>query len=767
MTCKKVAKKAKNCKVKIYQEFCPLTCEKCPQNDTSSPSASPTSSPSASPTSSPSVSPTSSPSLSPTSNPSSSPTSSPSVNPTSSPSASPTSSPSASPTISPSASPTTKLCTLSGTVQFQPTATSGYHSDRLRVTKEGKKSICNKDKSSTTWGCTHDKGTATFYKEDGYDTIHDSEMATIENAAGGDFRFTLQHHFSKLEVYYPEDEKNSGVLNIAVNDDEIGTARHSSPNEVSTHLNVQTPTSGEIVEHRINGAYIGIVFVDVSCDEECSCTMTETMPTCAVSADLSFPPFEDVNMEDGGYHEDIISVTKQGEKSMCSSVNSLTDWCTHDGSAMIYSPSREYYDLYESINSMVSIVIPEAASGNFLFEVVHRSSDWDTYYEDDHKIAGMLNLWVNGVVDPDGPYLHGVDENTHNSNGEVNPNYQKNLNLSVDCDQDCNCTVKEIPYQCTVTASVLFPAYAGEGYHNDFVSIHKIGSQQLCNSDYPEAPWGCTHDRGDAAFGNLNGEIWSTNETAIISDASNGQFRIKLEHWHDDNEILHSGDQDYVGVMHLSVNDEQPRQFSHPLNGDIDTHNLDGSENLDYKGITYVDVNCDTNCHCDIKEHVPTCVLTAKLKIPQFLEKELGYHEDIATVSKTGETDVCGYYDPLSSWGCLSDGSAYLSDFTDDNFDGDDFQTIFIPDASNGEFYFNVQHVFSKDETYYETDHAYPGTLTFTGLVNDEVEFRHPRNIGTETHNADGTINPDYKDSLVVRVKCNDCECEAEKIKNR
>ena len=55
----------------------------------------------------------------------------------------------------------------------------------------------------------------------------------------------------------------------------------------------------------------------------------------------------------------------------CLEGTSLFEWCIHEGQAKFYRPSEDYYDVYESISTDESIVIPEVLGGSFEFKVEH------------------------------------------------------------------------------------------------------------------------------------------------------------------------------------------------------------------------------------------------------------------------------------------------------------------------------------------------------------------------------------------------------------
>ena len=56
-------------------------------------------------------------------------------------------------------------------------------------------------------------------------------------------------------------------------------------------------------------------------------------------------------------------------------------------------------------------------------------------------MAGELTLWVNGK--DKGKYSHEVSEeiDTHLEDGSINPKYDSEFFLDIDCDDECVCTI--------------------------------------------------------------------------------------------------------------------------------------------------------------------------------------------------------------------------------------------------------------------------------------------------------------------------------------
>merc|ERR1712025_279580 len=172
--------------------------------------------------------------------------------------------------------------------------------------------------------------------------------------------------------------------------------------------------------------------------------------------------------------------------------------------------------------------------------------------------------------------------------------------------------------------------------------------------------WGCLHDGGDAyVWYEQDGSFEKDTESVTIDNGAGGEYRFTLQYFPSDKELYYPNDHKLYSTMFISINDEDPQKFHYPQNMDTDTHLPDGSVNPDYKGTVYVDVRCDSLCHCDMIERVPTCELEAELSFPDFTQDYYGYNADTVSVTKEGEDGECGYYSPMTTWGCFGSGDAY------------------------------------------------------------------------------------------------------------
>jgi len=679
-----------------YRDYCPKLCGECTDGPQPTPKPS-TRAPTVTPSSSPSVSPTRSPTVSPTANPSETPSSSPSVSPTRSPTVSPTANPSETPTVA----PTEPQCNLVGKLWFPEEPESNtFRIERLFVTKAGRTSICS-DQKDTTWGCTA-KGDAEIYQNKNEEWKKKRSITTLSDAFGGNYKFTVQHIFDDREKDF---EINAiPVLTITVNGVDVAEYNVNGNKKQLSHD----------ADGYANSAFKDHTFVNVSCDDACVCTPVKSMPICPVRVEVRMPKIDPIGTPNYGYHRETMSVNLNGSDESCSPVSTNTKWCTHEGKAEFYRPADDYYYDYDSISTTESIVIPEALGKSFDFTIKHIYDDYETYYSNDHTLNGDIVTFVDGKKKV---FKRDIDKDTHIYDDEIkdwvpNPEYDTAIFLQLVCDDGCDCTIEEVVNTsgCQLTAKLKFPNFenmVGDsveqdgyyGYHNDFISIQKQGEEEECYYGY-SPKWDCSRE-GDAKFWFPNRESFTKHtEQASIADGSNSHHRFSVNHYYDEyyGEKNFPKDQMKQGVMQLTVNNKETKSFSHPYN-EVEPRFDDGTINPAYKGKTYVDVTCDSECECDIVEHIPgVCEVDAVLAFPPIPDGEdyYGYHESGVYVSKKGEEEACGFYYPLVSWGCSSTGQAFNSAYDDDTYKDSGAQEVNIVDATNSRYTFHMRHYYSE-----------------------------------------------------------------------
>ena len=169
------------------------------------------------------------------------------------------------------------------------------------------------------------------------------------------------------------------------------------------------------------------------------------------------------------------------------------------------------------------------------------------------------------------------------------------------------------------------------------ITVRKKGESEVCeyNEYYYDTgfttEWGCTH-MGDALISNFkNGEEEniSQNETATIDDGNGGRFMFTIDHYFTKNELYYDQDYKMYGTMTLMINGKEKGKYSHPKNANKDTHLEDGAINPEFNGRSYVSVQCDNNCDCEIEQIMPKCELRAVLSQPELDEAPYyGYTSD-------------------------------------------------------------------------------------------------------------------------------------------
>jgi hypothetical protein len=140
-----------------------------------------------------------------------------------------------------------------------------------------------------------------------------------------------------------------------------------------------------------------------------------------------------------------VSITKLGSDEVCNyESNEETSWgCTHTGNAAIWNPQNENYYSY---NHEETIEIKDIPNSTIYMNVTHAFSDYETYYENDHRIKGLLYVYVKDELL--GTFGHPTNAklDTHLENGDVNEAYKGDYLATVSCDSDCSCHASKVNY---------------------------------------------------------------------------------------------------------------------------------------------------------------------------------------------------------------------------------------------------------------------------------------------------------------------------------
>jgi len=156
-----------------------------------------------------------------------------------------------------------------------------------------------------------------------------------------------------------------------------------------------------------------------------------------------------------GYHADYMEVTMdEDETEICSSdnQNDLPAWCTYensspDGDSAYVANVDDWFDADELTTEKIKIF--NAAGRTVEVYVSHWffGKDYYPHWEewDDHMLAAVLKIknmssGTQNQLNSEG-WSHPVDMNTptHDSNGDINKDYQGNFKVTVTCDDSCFC----------------------------------------------------------------------------------------------------------------------------------------------------------------------------------------------------------------------------------------------------------------------------------------------------------------------------------------
>merc|ERR1740124_1275401 len=488
---------------------------------------------------------------------------------------------------------------------------------------------------------------------------------------------------------------------------------------------------------------------------------------------LSFPSIDEAPFF--GYHEDKLEVSKAGNHKVCERTKNTNWGCVHKGVAKIINWEKHWGA--QSTSTSESVTIEYAASSSYRFKVEHVFDIDETYYEDDYMMRGELTIAVNDKVLISHSHPSGKTRqvDTHNSDGSVNAAYKGIGYIDVECNDKCVCEVKTSEPKCTVLAQMKFPAVKDAeffGYHNDFISATKKGSEGSCSELSRETTW-CTHT-GDAVINNKEGPDddynydYSESEAVFIEEAANAGFVVKVEHWFNKYEQKHEDDYLMAGELTLWVNGKDKGQFKHEVVKGVDTHLESGSINPNYDSKFYLDVECTKKCKCTIVRFENTqCEIGATVAFPEKQDAVFGHHSDNLTVEKLGEEDMCEReHTGKTGWGCTHDGKK-ANILNLDEEDGGAFskesESVLIKNGKDGNFRFSLTHSFdeNEDNKKYEKDYKMVGVMTL--LINNQERgsFNHCSPNGVDTHLKNGAVNPDYQGQRYVDVKCDsDCNCD-------
>ena len=479
---------------------------------------------------------------------------------------------------------------------------------RMSVVKVGETDVCSYNYPSTPW-CQHTGDAEVWNPKNGAGYKKEADIF-IDDAAGSTFEFLIHHFFTEYEQYYDKDHLLQSVFTVTAG---FGSSKATNWFKSGSKENVDTHLNNVKHLEDINLDYDSVYSVTVTCNSKCDCNIERSKPICDLHAEIEFPMSSPAG---AGFHETVMSVTKQNESDSCSYENVESYWgCYHNG-ARAYRDRYDYNDYYYVDHGKEMVDIRDAADSTFDFLVSHRFNKRELDYEGDHTKSGELHLFANGKefteVDKGLTYptFKGIDSYV---NGKPNPDYKGNFLTSVSCDSKCNCQYEYKPLQCKIRAKLVYPEDEVQyyGYSSQEFSIMKSGYDQLCGRDSPPSDWGCFHD-GTAKVEKLDPKYYSVfeSEEATIYDGADGIFEFKVSHvfspyenWFDEDGVkMYYDDHKIQAFFQIYVNDIQQQEYVNPKNVNQDTHNTDGSINWKFRGEYTIKTECDTECNCSFEK---------------------------------------------------------------------------------------------------------------------------------------------------------------------
>ncbi len=200
---------------------------------------------------------------------------------------------------------------------------------------------------------------------------------------------------------------------------------------------------------------------------------------CRVKADLQFPQGPELV----GHHRASVQIEKTGEDRVCFSGDPKTNWgCTqviisplaskaptgYGGDAFIIGENGFFNKRHASAR------IYDGRNGKFTVGVSHIFTEEEVLEEppDFHKRANLI-IKVNGVAHTQS-FRHGKNKikpthlgydivNSNNENvGFINPEYNGDFFVDIDCDNECNCEIVKRKEVCKLKAQLKFTDIAEE-----------------------------------------------------------------------------------------------------------------------------------------------------------------------------------------------------------------------------------------------------------------------------------------------------------------
>ena len=207
------------------------------------------------------------------------------------------------------------------------------------------------------------------------------------------------------------------------------------------------------------------------------CAVCEGDVRCRIKADLEFPQKEG---EIVGFHKQSVQAEKIGENNVCFAGNKKAFYwgCTHvegdvNGDAFVDANSAVFK------KKSANIRIFDGRDSTFRIGVSHVFSEEEVGSKEPSFLSrANLIFKINGMQQSFFKHKKNANEQTHldvpvlgnqaNENvGFINPQFNGNFFVTIQCDNDCQCTISEEEEECEVKLQLKLPKPSELGSDDD------------------------------------------------------------------------------------------------------------------------------------------------------------------------------------------------------------------------------------------------------------------------------------------------------------
>lgn len=209
--------------------------------------------------------------------------------------------------------------------------------------------------------------------------------------------------------------------------DDFGSYRKPDNNYTDTHI---VTDEGLVV---VNPEFKDETYVDISCNEFCSCDVKQYDPVCQLDAELSFPEHKGASYF---YNEEfVVAVNSAYPEDECE-YQKLTNWgCISYDDAYLYQNDLTHPDY----SGTQILQIPDASNSDVTFTVTHAYLEIGDTKDYKPKDATNLDVRVNGNSIGIFPHKK-VKSQMFESGTVVVEGYESEMTVEVSCDENCVCT---------------------------------------------------------------------------------------------------------------------------------------------------------------------------------------------------------------------------------------------------------------------------------------------------------------------------------------